>query len=94
VHHVHRGVAVDGDGQGPVMIEVAGESWATAAEVVEHIGHGLTPAGVRRWADRDGLTAVRCVDGCGRPQVRYPLGQAVLIDRAKRHAGRGRPRAA
>lgn len=76
------------------MIQVAGEWWATAAEVAGHIGHGLTPAGVRRWAERDGLTAVRLTDGHGRPQVRYPLGQAVVIDRAKRQARCGRPRAA
>lgn len=76
------------------MIEVAGEWWATAAEVVEHIGHGLTTATVRRWAERDGLPSVRSTDGNGRPQVRYLLGRAVQIDRTKRHAGRGRPRAA
>lgn len=76
------------------MIQVAGEWWATAGEVAEHIGHGLTVAGVRRWAERDGLTAVRSIDGYGRPQVRYALGQAVVIDRAKRHARCGRPRAA
>jgi hypothetical protein len=76
------------------VIEVAGELWATAAEVAGHIGNGLTAAGVRRWAERDGLTAVRSADGYGRPQVRYPLGQAVLIERTKRQARRGRPRAA
>jgi hypothetical protein len=75
------------------VIQVAGEWWATAAEVAEHIGHGVTVAGVRRWAERDGLTAVRSTDGNGRPQVRYLLGQAVWIDRAKRHARQGRPRA-
>lgn len=76
------------------MIQVAGEWWATAAEIAEHIGHGLTVAGVRRWADRDGLTAVRSKDDSGRPEVRYLLGQAAAIDRAKRHARCGRPRAA
>jgi hypothetical protein len=76
------------------MIQVAGEWWATAAEIAEHIGHGLTVAGVRRWADRDGLTAVRSTDASGRPQVRYMLDQAVRIDRAKRCAQRGRRRAA
>jgi hypothetical protein len=76
------------------VIQVAGEWWGTAAEIAAHIGHGVTVAGVRRWADRDGLTAVRGADGQGRPQVRYPLGQAVLIDRKKRHAQCGRPRAA
>lgn len=74
------------------MIEVAGEWWATAAEIADHIGHGVTPATVRSWAARDGLAAVRATDDVGRPQVRYPLGQAVSIDRAKRHAGRGRTR--
>lgn len=77
------------------MIHVAGESWGTAAEVAEHIGQGVTAAAVRRWADpdRDGLASVRTQDGAGRPQVLYLLGQAVRIDRAKRHGGRGRHRA-
>lgn len=74
------------------MIEVAGEWWATAAEVAEHIGNGVTVAAVRRWASRDGLVAVRSVNEAGRPEVRYLLGQAVLIDRAKRNSGRGRYR--
>lgn len=76
------------------MIQVAGEWWGTAAEIADQIGQGVTGATVRRWADRDGLTAVRSVNAAGRLQVRYPLGQAVVIDRVKRHAGRGRPRAA
>lgn len=76
------------------MIRVAGEWWATAAEIAEHVGHGLTVAGVRRWADRDGLASVRYSNERGRPEVRYLLGQAVTIDRAKRHARCGRPRAA
>lgn len=72
------------------MIVIAGERWGTAAEIAAHLG--TTTATIRRWAERDHLTAVRGTDQHGRPQVHYPLGQALLIDRAKRHARRGRPR--
>ena len=72
------------------MIRVAAEWWGTAREVAEQLG--VEAAVVRSWARRDGLVAVRSVDGAGRPQVRYPLGQAVVIDRAKRLGQRGRPR--
>jgi hypothetical protein len=82
------------DDAGAIVIQVAGEWWATASEVAEHIGHGLTVGGVRRWADRDGLITVRSTDEHGRPQVRYLLGQAVWIERSKRQARCGRPRAA
>ncbi|MBG0560707.1 hypothetical protein [Actinoplanes aureus] len=75
------------------MIQVAGEWWGTAAEIADQIGHGVTAATVRRWAERDDLTAVRTVDRAGRRQVRYLLGEAVVIERAKRHAHRGRQRA-
>ncbi|XVU25790.1 hypothetical protein ACQPZJ_01660 [Actinoplanes sp. CA-054009] len=74
------------------MIHVAGEDWGTAAEIAEHIGQGVTAAAVRRWAQRDGLASVRMQDAAGRPQVRYMVGQAVRIDKAKRHGGRGRRR--
>lgn len=74
------------------MIQVAGEWWGTAAELGEQLG--VEAAVVRSWARRDGLAAVRTVDDAGRPQVRYLLGQAVQIDRSKRHGGRGRPRVA
>ena len=74
------------------MIQVAGEWWGTAAELGEHLG--VEAAVVRSWARRGGLASVRSVDEAGRPQVRYPLGQAIVIDRAKRQGGRGRRRAA
>ncbi|MFI7547227.1 hypothetical protein [Actinoplanes sp. NPDC049599] len=76
------------------MIVVDGVRWGTAAEIAVQLGHGVTAAAVRSWAARDGLLAVRTRDGAGRPQVRYPLPEAARIDAAKRHAGRGRPRAA
>ncbi len=76
------------------MIAVAGEWWGTAAQIAQHLGHGVTDDMVRRWAARDGLASVRLVDGIGRPQVRYLLGQAQSIDRQKRHSGLGRRRAA
>jgi hypothetical protein len=74
------------------MIQVAGECWATAAQIAEHIGHGLTPDAVRWWGRHDGLAKVRMIDDCGRPQVRYLLGQAIRIDATRRSNGRGRPR--
>jgi hypothetical protein len=76
------------------MIVVAGVRWGTAAEIANYLGHGVTPAAVRSWAARDGLPAARMADGNGRPQVRYPLPEAARIDAAKRHAQRGRKRAA
>lgn len=76
------------------MIQAAGEWWATAAEVAEHIGHGVTAEAVRWWGRHDGLASVRMTDDNGRPQVRYLLGQAISIDVVKRSQGRGRKRAA
>ncbi|MEU8821817.1 hypothetical protein [Actinoplanes sp. NPDC048796] len=76
------------------MMEVAGEHWGTAAEVAEHIGQGVTEDNVRRWAERYGLISVTMKDEKGRKQVRYLLGQAVRIDKAKRDEARGRPRMA
>ena len=75
------------------MIEVAGEWWGTAAEIADHIGQGLKPHTIRWWARNDGLARVRATDADGRPQVRYLLGQAIIIDVAKRDGGRGRKRA-
>jgi hypothetical protein len=74
------------------VIQVAGEAWGTAAEIAEHIGHGLTEDNVRRWATRYDLASVTMRDDRGCKQVCYMLGQAVRIDRAKRNEGRGRPR--
>jgi hypothetical protein len=76
------------------MITVDGVPWGTAAEIAEHLGHGVTAAAVRAWVRRDGLPAVRLPDACGRPRVRHPLPAAATIERAKRHAGRGRKRPA
>lgn len=76
------------------MIVLAGERWATAAEVAEHLGGGVTTAMVRSWARRDGLASVRVADDCGRPQVRYLLSQAAAVDLSKRRSGRGRRRVA
>jgi hypothetical protein len=49
---------------------------------------------VDNWARFDGLRKVRMADDDGRPQVRYPLIEAALIDKAKRDTKRGRTRAA
>ncbi|BEL07844.1 hypothetical protein Q0Z83_060350 [Actinoplanes sichuanensis] len=76
------------------MIEVAGEWWGTADEVAGHIGQGVTADAVRWWSRYDGLTKARTTDDHGRPQVRYPLSQAIRIDAAKRAGSRGRKRAA
>jgi hypothetical protein len=76
------------------VITAAGEQWGTAAEIAAHLGHGVTAAAVRSWARRDGLPSARLRDASGRPQVRYPLPAAAAIDAAKRHAQRGRKRAA
>ena len=76
------------------MIEVAGEYWATAAEVADHIGHGVTTDVVRWWARHNGLAKARMTDDHGRPQVRYRLSQAIRIDAATRTGRRGRRRAA
>lgn len=69
------------------MIEVKGVSYGTAREIARVLGGDVTPAMVRNWATRDGLTAIRV----GRA-VLYPLAQARLIERDKRLSGRGRPR--
>lgn len=76
------------------MIDVAGERWGTAAEIAEHLGHGVTEAAVRAWARRDGLPAIKMPDAHGRPRVCHPVPAAATIERAKRQAGRGRKRAA
>lgn len=74
------------------MIRVEGEDWGTAAEIAAALGPDVRPATVRRWADRDGLPAVRAAGTDGRPTVRYPLDAAARIEAAKRRGGRGRPR--
>lgn len=77
-----------------MIVDRDGVRWGTAEEVAEHLGHGVTVAQVRNWAARDGLPKARMPDADGRPQVRYPLPAAGRIEAVKRHAKRGRTRAA
>ncbi|MGA4726282.1 hypothetical protein ACPB67_02580 [Micromonospora taraxaci] len=65
------------------MIYAAGRYWGTAAQLAAALGPDVTPAMIRRWRDRDGLTTI---DG------RSPLDQAATIEAAKRRSTRGRPR--
>lgn len=69
------------------MITIDGVEYGNATEIAAHLGHGVTPAAVRRWADRDGLTARRA----GR-SVWYPLDEARQIELDKRYSTHGRPR--
>jgi len=70
------------------MIRVLGEEYyGTAAELAAVLGPDVTPAMIRRWADRAGLPAYR--DG---RTVLYPLARAAEIDRSVRRSARGRPR--
>src|SRR5205085_2668656 len=59
-----------GAGGAARMILVEGRRWGTAAQIAAVLGPDVTPAMVRWWAARKGLTAVRAVDEHGRPQVR------------------------
>jgi hypothetical protein len=61
----------------------------TAHEIAQALGPDVTPAMVRAWARRGDLPAVRV----GRT-VYYPLHRAATVERDKRRATRGRPRAA
>jgi hypothetical protein len=74
------------------VIRVDGKDWGTAAEIAAALGPDIRPATVRRWADRDGLPAVRSTGTDGRPAVRYPLDDAARIEAAKRLGGLGRRR--
>lgn len=74
-----------------VMLRIKGQDWGTAAEIATALGPDVTPAMVRRWADRDGLVGV-VMPGRGRGTVWYPLDRAAQIERAKRQGGKGRPR--
>lgn len=71
------------------MITIDGAEFGSAAEVAAHLGRGVTPAAVRRWADRDGLTTKRA----GR-RVVYRLDEATTIECDKRYSTHGRPRGA
>ena len=65
------------------MIHAAGREWGTAAEIAARLGPDITPAMVRRWHDRKGLT---------RTAGLYPLDEATAIEAATRRSTRGRPR--
>lgn len=69
------------------MIIVRGVEYGTAAEVAGELGPDVTPAMVRRWADRDGLPPLRV----GR-SVFYPFARAAEIERDKHDSPYGRPR--
>lgn len=69
------------------MICIDGIGYATAAEIAAQLGRKVTAAAVRRWADRDGLTAHRL----GR-RVVYRLDEATQIECDKRYSTRGRRR--
>ncbi|BAL85479.1 hypothetical protein AMIS_2590 [Actinoplanes missouriensis 431] len=74
------------------MILVDGELWGTAREIADQLGHGVTIRAVRYWASDQGLRKARIADGHGRPQVRYPLGQASRIELEMRDRGSVRGR--
>ncbi|MEU5668964.1 hypothetical protein ABZ749_01075 [Micromonospora sp. NPDC047753] len=65
------------------MIYAAGRYWGTDRELAAALGTDVTPAMIRRWRDRKGLTTV---DG------RSPLDEAAAIEAQVRRATRGRPR--
>lgn len=69
------------------MIQAAGVTYGTARDIARALGPDITPAMVRRWAQRHGLTSTRV----GR-RVLYPLGDAARIERDVRRSGRGRAR--
>lgn len=65
------------------MIHADGRDWGTAAEIAARLGPDVTPAMVRRWRDRKGLTT----------HAGYsPLDEAAAIEHATRTSTRGRPR--
>ncbi|TDC81890.1 hypothetical protein E1193_13380 [Micromonospora sp. KC606] len=65
------------------MIYAAGRHWGTDRELAAALGPDVTPAMIRRWRDRDGLTTI---------EGRSPLDEAATIEAAKRRSTRGRPR--
>lgn len=69
------------------VITIDGQQYGTAAEIAAALGADITPAMIRNWAQRDGLTRYRAGG-----TVRYRLDQAARIERDKRLATRGRPR--
>lgn len=71
------------------MIRYEGREYGTAADIAARLGADITPAMIRRWAERDGLPRHR-TPGYG--TVLYPLDVATRIERDKRCSTRGRPR--
>lgn len=74
------------------MIQVDGVDLGTAAEVAAALtapDSRVTPAMIRRWAERGKLPAQRA----GRA-VLFPLQFAALVELEMRGSARGRPRAA
>lgn len=69
------------------MITVDEVEYASAAEIAHRLGRGVTEDQVRKWAARDGLTAVRTGRG-----VVYRIDEAEQIECDKRYSTRGRPR--
>jgi hypothetical protein len=72
---------------GSDVITVDGHQYGTAAEIAHHLGRGVTPATIRAWARREGLTRHRA----GRTAV-YRIDEAEQIECDKRYSTRGRPR--
>ncbi|NBE80327.1 hypothetical protein [Micromonospora rubida] len=65
------------------MIRIDGREWGTVEQLAERLGPDITPAMVRRWRDRKGLTT----------RAGYsPLDEAAAIEHAVRTSPRGRPR--
>lgn len=75
-----------------MKIDVRGTWYATAEEIAADITRKrhrrITPAAVRRWADRDGLTRHKV----SRRLVVYAVEEAEQIETDKWHARLGRPR--
>jgi hypothetical protein len=69
------------------VITVDGRTYGTRGEIARALGSDVTPAMVRNWARRDGLS------GHLAGSVMYhPLDEAAAIERRKRLSTRGRPR--
>ncbi|MFG3702394.1 hypothetical protein ACGF5C_31605 [Micromonospora sp. NPDC047620] len=62
---------------------INGRQWGTAHQLAAHLGDDITPAMIRRWRDRKGLTTIAGYS---------PLDEAAAIEHATRTSTRGRPR--
>ena len=69
------------------MIRVNGRLYGTAPQLAAALGPDITPAMIRRWRERDGLTTIRAGHN-----TYSPLDEATTIEAAKYLSGRGRPR--